>query len=542
VRAFIYRAVDAVSAMLLSSPAVIKAHVRSNIRLVISFAIACVGGLATALFVLPATAGTNSWTAIGPVAYPFAVDPSSPSTIYAMVNGPTVTKTTDGGGHWADLATFEFGPVNALVIDPASPATIYAAVGLPWDYDDFPIYKSIDGGAHWTAQPDDAGRPTGVLAIAPSMTSTLYAGQNDVVLKSIDGGLSWAVHRLLGFSVSALAIDPTNANAVYVALQVAAFTGGPDPPGTIFKSTDGGEQWREVPIAVPAGAVISSLAIDPATPSIVYAAHGPFGAGKSGVLKSIDAGETWIAAQSGLPDTILVNALAIDPSAPARIYAATDQGVFRSTDAAASWTPINAGLTNLHIWSLSIDRTGSLLRAATAGGLFEYQVAELPHSGTIPVIEYFYAAFDHYFITSSPDEISKLDSEGPTGWVRTGYQFNAYAAPNENSAPVCRFFSSASFAPKSSHFYTPFAAECAIRQADPAWTLEKADAFDITLPAADGSCAAGLTPVYRLYNNGQGGAPNHRYTTDLMVRAQMISQGWAAEGLGSNAVEMCSPP
>src|SRR6266700_2169269 len=38
----------------------------SHIRLLISFAIACVGGLATALLALPAAAGTNSWTAIGP--------------------------------------------------------------------------------------------------------------------------------------------------------------------------------------------------------------------------------------------------------------------------------------------------------------------------------------------------------------------------------------------------------------------------------------------------------------------------------------------
>ena len=43
--------------------------------------------------------------------------------------------------------------------------------------------------------------------------------------------------------------------------------------GKIFKSTDGGGQWRQVPIPVPAGAVIWSLAIDPATPSIVYAAY-----------------------------------------------------------------------------------------------------------------------------------------------------------------------------------------------------------------------------------------------------------------------------
>ncbi len=519
----------------------------SDIRLVISLGIACVGCLATALFALPAAAGTNSWTAIGPVAYPFAVDPSSPSTIYAVVYRNTaygtVTKTTDGGGHWADLAVLAPGQVNSLVIDPRSSATIYASMGDPWDLADVPIYKSMDGGAHWAAEAAEFnGEPTSIVAIAPTLNSTLYAGANEAVFRSIDSGLSWDMRSngLTGFYVSALAIDPTNADVVYVAQQVAGFS-GPDT-GKIFKSTDGGEQWRQVPIPVPAGAAIWSLAIDPAIPSIVYAGYfyTSDSADKGGVLKSIDGGETWIAAQDGLPETIFVNALAIDPSTPARIYAATNQGVFRSTDAAASWTPINAGLTILDVRSLSIDGTGSLLRAATDAGLFEYQLSGMPPSASVPVIEYFYAAFDHYFITSNPDEISKLDNGTYPGWVRTGLQFNAYAAPNGNSARVCRFFSMA-FAPKSSHFYTPFATECAIRQTDLAWTLESADAFDIAVPAADGSCAEGLTPVYRLYNNGQGGAPNHRYTTDLAVRAQMIGQGWVAEGLGPNAVEMCSP-
>jgi photosystem II stability/assembly factor-like uncharacterized protein len=519
----------------------------SGIRLVISFTIACVGWLATALLVSPAAAGTNSWTAIGPVAYPFAVDPSSPSTIYAVVgvNGvSTVIKTTDGGAHWADLAVLP-DQVNSLVIDPRSSATLCAAAGDPWDAPFAPIYESIDAGAHWVAEAYFDTLSASLVAIAPSLSSTLYAGAQELVFKSIDGGLSWAMpgnlpYGFRGFYVSALAVAPTNADVVYVAQTVAGFSSGPDT-GKIFKSTDGGGQWQEVPIPVPAPVAIGSLAIDPATPSIVYAAYGSYNADKGGVLKSIDAGETWIAAQTGLPDTIFINALAIDPSAPARIYAATDQGVFRSTDGAATWTPINSGLTNLHVSSLSIDGAGSLLRAATAAGLFEYQLSGPPPSASVTVIEYFYAAFDHYLITSNPNEISALDNGAYPGWVRTGLQFNAYAAPNENSAPVCRFFSVA-FAPKSSHFYTPFATECAIRQADPAWTLESSDAFDIAVPAPDGSCAAGLTPVYRLYNNGQGGAPNHRYTTDLTVRAQMIAQSWVPEGLGPNAVEMCSPP
>jgi photosystem II stability/assembly factor-like uncharacterized protein len=513
----------------------------SNAGPVISFT--RVGCLATALLALPVSAGINTWTAIGPAGVenssgiPFAVDPSSPDTIY-VATGNTVMKTTDGGQHWVDMASrFAVDPINVLVIDPTASATIYAAGGTPWDYGGFSIYKSSDGGAHWISGSTD--RPTSVLTVAPSRSSTLYAGENDVVVKSIDGGLSWTPRGtgLTGFYVSALAIDSTNADVTYLAQQVV---GRPDT-GEIFKSTDGGLLWGQLPIPVPAGSVITSLAIDPVTPSTVYAAYAYGYPGNGGVFKSIDSGATWVAAQDGLSDAKRVMALAIDPSRPARIFAATHNGVFMSTDAAASWTPINSGLPSPAVWAISIDRTGSILRTASDTSLFEYRFSGSSSTTSVPLIEYFHAQFDHYFITSNPDEIDKLDSGIFAGWARTGFQFNAYGTPNANSLPVCRFFSTA-FAPKSSHFYTLFATECASRRADPAWMLESADAFDIAAPASDGSCATGLTPVYRLYNNGQGGAPNHRYTTDATVRAQMIAQGWVPEGLGSNGVEMCSPP
>jgi hypothetical protein len=381
--------------------------------------------------------------------------------------------------------------------------------------------------------------PVQLLTIAPSLNTTLYAESDGDLLKSIDGGLSWAKinHGMTTLYASALAIDPTNADIVYVATS-----------GTIFKLTPGADQWRQLPISLPAGADINSLAIDPATPSIVYVSYSVSAPNDvlldAGVFKSIDSGETWIATQHPPSDAngrLWVSALAIDPSAPRRIYAATGYGLFISTDAAASWTPNDSGLPSLFVWGISIDRTGSIVRTASYAGVFEYQFSGASNATSVPLIEYVHAGFGDYFITSIPDEISKLDNGTFAGWARTGFQFNAYAVPNANSAPVCRFFS-ASFAPKSSHFYTPFASECATTQADSAWTLESSDAFDIAVPAADGSCAAGLAPVYRLYNNGQDGAPNHRYTTDLTVRAQMIAQGWVPEGQGPDAVGMCAPP
>jgi hypothetical protein len=65
--------------------------------------------------------------------------------------------------------------------------------------------------------------------------------------------------------------------------------------------------------------------------------------------------------------------------------------------------------------------------------------------------------------------------------------------------------------------------------------------FNVAAASADGSCPPATLPVYRLYNNGQGGAPNHRYTTDTGVRQQMIDAGWVPEGYGALGVVMCAP-
>ena len=153
-------------------------------------------------------------------------------------------------------------------------------------------------------------------------------------------------------------------------------------------------------------------------------------------------------------------------------------------------------------------------------------------------IEYYHASFDHYFVTAIPDEITKLDNGTFSGWVRTGETFKVYADVPGGSSPVCRFFSTA-FGAKSSHFYTPDANECTTVKANANWQFE-AEVFSLPRPNALGVCATGV-PVYRLYNNGQGAAPNHRYTTSLATRTTMLNKGWIPEGSGNLGVIMCSP-
>ncbi|MFO1413935.1 MAG: hypothetical protein U1F10_08510 [Burkholderiales bacterium] len=167
-------------------------------------------------------------------------------------------------------------------------------------------------------------------------------------------------------------------------------------------------------------------------------------------------------------------------------------------------------------------------------------VPELPPvaTGVARVVEYYNASYGFYFITALAQEIADLDSGKTPGWQRTGESFDVYTAPGANLAAVCRFYGV--FGVKSSHFYAPRGLGCeALLPANPVWQYE-GDVFFTYLPDANGGCPAGNVPVYRLYNNGQGGAPNHRFTTSASIQVQMMGAGWIPEGTGTGG-GMCSP-
>jgi hypothetical protein len=150
-------------------------------------------------------------------------------------------------------------------------------------------------------------------------------------------------------------------------------------------------------------------------------------------------------------------------------------------------------------------------------------------------VEYFHAGYGHYFLTASPREIAALDAGLLAGWSRTGESFGVLDIGTAGSAAVYRFWSGQTFAPKSSHFLTAHAPEAAALRANPDWTYE-GEAFAVAPSDAAGDCRGGLLPLYRLYNNGLSGAPNHRYTTKPAVREQMRADGWIAEGAGAGVI------
>lgn len=171
-------------------------------------------------------------------------------------------------------------------------------------------------------------------------------------------------------------------------------------------------------------------------------------------------------------------------------------------------------------------------------------------NGIVTVVEYYNAALDHYFMTPLANEIALCDAGQPPcrGWVRTGEQFRADAAgqylvlDNTSVFPVCRLFND-NYAGTSTHFYALQNGGCQETLDDfPDWTLETPELFDALYINPDGTCPQPRFDlvVYRLFNNGMGGAPNHRYATKYSVVQTMVAKGWVSEGDGGGGV-MCIP-
>jgi len=166
----------------------------------------------------------------------------------------------------------------------------------------------------------------------------------------------------------------------------------------------------------------------------------------------------------------------------------------------------------------------------------------------VQVDEFYHSGLRHYFITADAAEKQLLDTGFYPGWERTRESFKAYAAGSRADGsinPVCRYYGD----PKrglDSHFYSAYGhaddtLECVsvFVEFSPYWLLESDNVFQINLPdTKTGACRSATVPVYRLWN--QRGDSNHRYTTSVAIKAQMIASGYVAEGYGPDGVAMCA--
>jgi hypothetical protein len=117
--------------------------------------------------------------------YALAVDPQSPTTVYASGYGKALYKSTNSGANWGDtgLAT---AYVYDVAVDPSNSTTVYACGASG-------VFKSTNAGANWSAV-NTSLRSVYSLAIDPQNSATLYVG--------IDGGGVYKSTALTGNRVS----------------------------------------------------------------------------------------------------------------------------------------------------------------------------------------------------------------------------------------------------------------------------------------------------------------------------------------------------
>ena len=207
-----------------------------------------------------------------------------------------------------------------------------------------------------------------------------------------------------------------------------------------------------------------------------------------------------------------------------------------------SFTPAAAGVRSATL-TITHNATVTTSTASLAGT----GVASGPAT-TTPMVEYYFPALDYYFITSRASDIALLD--GIAAWQRTGKSFKVYVNGQPGSNAINRYYFDqiAVNNSRGSHFYTLVQSEKdALASLNPGNTPaprvplnEGVDSYAF-LPVVEGvggSCAAGLTPVYRVFR-GQArfpDNPNHRFTTDTAVYNAFVALGWDGEG-----VKFCAP-
>lgn len=377
---------------------------------------------ALALFVAAATfvpgmETLRRWEAIGPLGgdiLGIAVDPATPTTLYAATVGNGIFKSADGGAHWrkasAGLAKsrvrlpslpdlsrdilidpaeprilyavtggevfrsensgenwhpagsgLEDSEIRALAMDPRDPATLFAASSRT-------VFRTSDRGSAWRTLggvPESQGNLFS-LAVDPRSPTTLFGGtagcifpfSRCVVVKSNDGGESWTpVLDSRGGWVDQLTFAPTDPGELYAVTR-----------GGIFRTADGGLSWVPLPAPIRPMAIV----FDPADPATLYVGgEGLSSSGSGVVLKSLDRGLTWQSVSTGLSRPV-VQAMAADPRRGGVFYAGTSGlGVAKTLDGGRSWFPVNEGMTSTRVAALSSgDGDAHDLLAGTNSGVF----------------------------------------------------------------------------------------------------------------------------------------------------------------------------
>ncbi|HVT18709.1 MAG TPA: hypothetical protein VHQ90_21320 [Thermoanaerobaculia bacterium] len=251
--------------------------------------------------------------------------PADPAKVYAVVSG-AISVSGDGGVSWSGIGK---GGIDDLAFAPPTPHR--AAVALYAAAPD--VQRSDDGGATWKGLPLSFAQ-----VVAPLRQRTVLAGGYGASL-SLDGGETWAEtlsssdgRDLEDFArkVTALRVDPADSRRVYA--RVVEYTHNVPADKRLFASLDSGASWS----AIFEGS--DAVAIDPRQPGALYVLAG------TRLFKSNDSGASFVRVPTVGLAGFVANDLVVDPASPSVLYAAGIGGMRRSVNGGRIWTAANRGL------------------------------------------------------------------------------------------------------------------------------------------------------------------------------------------------------
>ncbi len=264
-----------------------------------------------------------------------AFSPTDPKTFYAATGQGGIWKSTNGGETMQPLnAGFVSRGIGRVV---SSGSNLYANTLQGAEFGG--IYVSADTGKSWKLLANaEALTDNQILGIYGSnkLRNILYAASESRILKSIDGGKTWAQSpmpiplRRPGVYRPAFRLNSLYLMGTERPVLMAATNSG------LFRSNNGGVAWTEVRVGSQYG--LAALSIHAAEGGRTLLIRTP-----KSLFVSIDAAESW----QELPppvNTALIYDLAVTEGNKGPILAGTAEGIYQSTDSGKSWTLRNSGI------------------------------------------------------------------------------------------------------------------------------------------------------------------------------------------------------
>lgn len=194
------------------------------------------------------------------------------------------------------------------------------------------VWKSVDGGQSFvpkvTIDATQKISSADVLSLSfdPNDSKKLYIGTvASGIFKTENGGEQWTHAAVPWAKIYSFVVDHADPNRMYV----AGLLGN---QGKIFRTDDGGADWKEVYTEPGVGTLVLSLAQRWDSPQVIFA-----GTSAGTVVKSTDSGSTWRNIGTGVDGP--VTKIDFDAQEPYTVYLLTfNQKVFSSKDGGANWT------------------------------------------------------------------------------------------------------------------------------------------------------------------------------------------------------------